>query len=172
MSSSELTRYQIVFHRQRQTNAGRELAAVLGEAFSCKPVSPELSLRLLAAVSGTAPAARHSKKARVHRLNNVGDAMKVLESLGVWERAATSIMNLSMQGTEQSGFFVGIPKQDDLLRAFRNGLESAVILCSKHKQIFLVDLVQDDPQLGNFVEVEELPMSTSLATLIEKINFE
>lgn len=162
----------IIFHRARQRSSVRLLGRVVGALYPCRPVQASLSLALEAEVLRIALSERGQDSSSCLRFPSITDAVDRLQSMVNWDLLVGGAAEFTLVDGEQSGFLSPGPDVRAVLTLFGVVAETMTLLAPDQDEFHILDDVRDDPVLGDFVELEVLPVSARLRELLGQLQFD
>ena len=163
-------RRAVLFHKGRQSLAKEVFQRIMPMFGQCLPVDAETSLELHAQLLQSIEATRRQPGASVHRFDTCSAAIRWLVDAGVFGEHGNNaaISSLLLVGEAPCGFFRGSPPWHELMVVLGNEVESATIVPLNGDDCFVIDVATDDPLRGDFVEVEVLPISPIVRSLLRR----
>lgn len=142
MSSENAKKLAYAIHRKQQKNSG------LVDNF--EPLDAESSIGLQEQLKQLANKMRAEGLLSKRHFSTLGEA--VAETFAIIGQKSDLVFQC--YGREGSGFFIGIPSEEVMLDLLRDRWEGVVVVQKRLNLGVFIDVVLDDPLLGDFVEVE------------------
>ena len=142
-------------HARQQRSVAKQLSATCAGCCSIEPLEVEVSLAWCARIASDLEMARSGCKVLASKHSSVDAALDVLEHAGVWSDAFDGIIQLALPDGTGSGFYNGALSRDALRQVVGTIADGFVVVDTVNSGAFCLDLVLDDPQEGDFVELEK-----------------